>query len=88
MTQISQVSQGRDLLDDCVHCGFCLTTCPTYVLWGQEADSPRGRIHLMKMRRDGRETNTSTLVQHNDACLGCMASVTACPSGEHYDSLL
>jgi len=88
MTQVSQVSQGRDLLDDCVHCGFCLTTCPTYVLWGQEADSPRGRIHLMKMRRDGRETNTATFVQHIDACLGCMACVTACPSGVQYDSLL
>jgi glycolate oxidase iron-sulfur subunit len=88
MTQVSQVSQGRDLLDDCVHCGFCLPTCPTYVLWGQEADSPRGRIHLMKMRRDGRETNTATFVQHIDACLGCMACVTACPSGVQYDSLL
>jgi len=88
MTQVPQVSQGRDLLDDCVHCGFCLTTCPTYVLWGQEADSPRGRIHLMKMRRDGRETNTATFVQHIDACLGCMACVTACPSGVQYDSLL
>jgi len=88
MTQVSQVSHPRDLLDDCVHCGFCLTTCPTYVLWGQEADSPRGRIHLMKMRRDGRETNTATFVQHIDACLGCMACVTACPSGVQYDSLL
>ena len=88
MTQVSQASQGRDLLDDCVHCGFCLPTCPTYVLWGQEADSPRGRIHLMKMRRDGRETNTATFVQHIDACLGCMACVTACPSGVQYDSLL
>jgi glycolate oxidase iron-sulfur subunit len=88
MTEVSQVSHGRDLLDDCVHCGFCLPTCPTYVLWGQEADSPRGRIHLMKMRRDGRETNTTTFVQHIDACLGCMACVTACPSGVQYDSLL
>jgi glycolate oxidase iron-sulfur subunit len=88
MTGGSQVAQARDLLDDCVHCGFCLPTCPTYVLWGQEADSPRGRIHLMKMRRDGRETNTATFVQHIDACLGCMACVTACPSGVQYDSLL
>jgi glycolate oxidase iron-sulfur subunit len=88
MTQVSEMSHPRDLLDDCVHCGFCLTTCPTYVLWGQEADSPRGRIHLMKMRRDGRETNTATFVQHIDACLGCMACVTACPSGVQYDSLL
>ena len=71
-----------------MHCGFCLPTCPTYLLWGQEADSPRGRIHLMKLRRDGRDTNTSSFVQHIDACLGCMACVTACPSGVQYDSLL
>ena len=83
-----QHSPGRDLLDDCVHCGFCLPTCPTYVLWGQEADSPRGRIHLMKMRRDGRETNASSFVTHIDRCLGCMACVTACPSGVQYDALL
>ncbi len=83
-----QHSSGRDLLDDCVHCGFCLPTCPTYLLWGQEADSPRGRIHLMKMRRDGRETNASSFVKHIDLCLGCMACVTACPSGVQYDSLL
>ena len=78
----------RDLLDDCVHCGFCLPTCPTYLLWGQETDSPRGRIHLMRLRRDGRETNPHSFVQHIDTCLGCMACVTACPSGVQYDSLL
>ena len=71
-----------------MHCGFCLPTCPTYLLWGQEADSPRGRIHLMKLRRDGRETSTASFVQHIDTCLGCMACVTACPSGVQYDSLL
>lgn len=85
---MTQTVQDRDLLEDCVHCGFCLPTCPTYVLWGQESDSPRGRIHLMKMRRDGRETNTASFVQHIDTCLGCMACVTACPSGVQYDSLL
>jgi glycolate oxidase iron-sulfur subunit len=58
------------------------------VLWGQETDSPRGRIHLMKLRRDGRETNAARFVQHIDTCLGCMACVTACPSGVQYDSLL
>ncbi len=88
MTATHQHSTGRDLLDDCVHCGFCLPTCPTYLLWGQETDSPRGRIHLMKMRRDGRETSTAGFVQHIDTCLGCMACVTACPSGVQYDSLL
>jgi glycolate oxidase iron-sulfur subunit len=88
VTATHQHSTGRDLLDDCVHCGFCLPTCPTYLLWGQETDSPRGRIHLMKMRRDGRETSTAGFVQHIDTCLGCMACVTACPSGVQYDSLL
>jgi glycolate oxidase iron-sulfur subunit len=88
MSSTHQHAAGRDLLDDCVHCGFCLPTCPTYLLWGQEADSPRGRIHLMKLRRDGREASSASFVRHIDACLGCMACVTACPSGVQYDSLL
>ena len=58
------------------------------MLWGQETDSPRGRIHLMKLRRDGRDTNAESFVRHMDTCLGCMACVTACPSGVQYDSLL
>lgn len=65
-----------------------MPTCPTYLLWGQETDSPRGRIHLMKLRRDGRATNAESFVRHIDTCLGCMACVTACPSGVQYDSLL
>ncbi|RSM67679.1 glycolate oxidase [Actinoplanes sp. ATCC 53533] len=77
----------RDLVNDCVHCGFCLTTCPTYVLWGEEMDSPRGRIHLMKQGLDG-EPMSDTMVRHMDACLGCMACVTACPSGVRYDRLI
>ena len=85
---VQHSSHGRDLLDDCVHCGFCLPTCPTYLLWGQETDSPRGRIHLMKLRRDRRETGSESFVAHIDTCLGCMACVTACPSGVQYDSLL
>lgn len=76
-----------DIVNDCVHCGFCLTTCPTYVLWGEEADSPRGRIHLMKQGLDG-EPMTDSMVRHVDACLGCMACVTACPSGVRYDRLI
>ncbi|GAB3748561.1 heterodisulfide reductase-related iron-sulfur binding cluster [Yimella radicis] len=75
------------LLSDCVHCGFCLTTCPTYVLWGEEMDSPRGRIHLMKNVTEGAPLD-DTVVGHIDACLGCMACVTACPSGVQYDRLL
>ena len=76
-----------DLISDCVHCGFCLPTCPTYVLWGEEMDSPRGRIYLMKEGRDG-EPMTDSMVQHFDLCLGCMACVTACPSGVQYDRLI
>jgi glycolate oxidase iron-sulfur subunit len=74
-----------ELIDDCVHCGFCLPTCPTYVLWGEEMDSPRGRIVLMKQ---GHEGISAPLVEHLDNCLGCMACVTACPSGVQYDKLL
>ena len=77
-----------DLLDDCVHCGFCLPTCPTYTLWGEEMDSPRGRIVLMKEgMREGSELS-DVLVTHIDRCLGCMACVTACPSGVQYDKLI
>ncbi|MCO5310858.1 MAG: heterodisulfide reductase-related iron-sulfur binding cluster [Austwickia sp.] len=74
-------------LADCVHCGFCLPTCPTYVLWGQEMDSPRGRIYLMGAGLEGAPL-TQTMVGHFDACLGCMACVTACPSGVRYDELI
>jgi Fe-S oxidoreductase len=58
-----------DLINDCVHCGFCLPTCPTYVLWGEEADSPRGRIYLMETGLAG-EPMTDSMVQHFDRCLG------------------
>ncbi|NNG40467.1 (Fe-S)-binding protein [Flexivirga sp. ID2601S] len=76
-----------ELISDCVHCGFCLTTCPTYVLWGEEMDSPRGRIHLMQAGNEGTPM-TDEMAGHFDACLGCMACVTACPSGVQYDRLL
>ena len=75
------------LVGDCVHCGFCLPTCPTYVLWGEEMDSPRGRIHLMKQGLEGAPM-TDSMVAHWDACLGCMACVSACPSGVQYDRLI
>lgn len=76
-----------ELLDDCVHCGFCLPTCPTYVLWGEEMDSPRGRMDLMRAGTEGAPL-TSSMVGHLDACLGCMACVTSCPSGVQYDRLV
>ena len=75
-----------ELIDDCVHCGFCLATCPTYQLWGEEMDSPRGRIDLMRAGNEGAPL-TESMVGHFDACLGCMACVTACPSGVQYDRL-
>ncbi|MGW2215589.1 (Fe-S)-binding protein [Nonomuraea sp. NPDC001684] len=76
-----------ELIGDCVHCGFCLPTCPTYALWGEEMDSPRGRIHLMKQHVEGVPV-TPEMAGHFDACLGCMACVTACPSGVRYDRLI
>ncbi|MFI0482009.1 (Fe-S)-binding protein [Actinomadura sp. 9N215] len=76
-----------NLLSDCVHCGFCLPTCPTYVLWGEEMDSPRGRIHLMQQHADGTPLS-DPMVEHFDRCLGCMACVTSCPSGVQYDRLI
>lgn len=78
----------RDLLEDCVHCGFCLPACPTYVSWGEEMDSPRGRIDLMKGVAEGALALDATVAGHFDACLGCMACVTACPSGVRYDLLI
>jgi glycolate oxidase iron-sulfur subunit len=78
----------RDLLDDCVHCGFCLPTCPTYQLWGEEMDSPRGRIYLMDLAQKGEIDLQGPFTEHIDRCLGCMACVTACPSGVQYDRLL
>jgi glycolate oxidase iron-sulfur subunit len=78
----------RDLIDKCVHCGFCLPSCPTYLLWGEEMDSPRGRIYLMKAAIDERMPLSDAFVSHFDACLGCMACVTACPSGVQYGPLI
>ena len=77
----------KDLIEDCVHCGFCLPTCPTYHLWGEEMDSPRGRIVLMSEAEQGAELS-APMVTHWDRCLGCMACVTACPSGVQYDKLI
>lgn len=84
MTEISQ-----ELISDCVHCGFCLPTCPTYgPLWQEEMDSPRGRIYLMQGLVDGSISLSDTVVEHFDRCLGCMACVTACPSGVRYGTLI
>jgi len=77
-----------ELLNACVHCGFCLQTCPTYTLWGKEQDSPRGRIHLMNMAIAGEAELTDLYVSHFDHCLGCMACATSCPSGLKYGKLI
>jgi glycolate dehydrogenase iron-sulfur subunit len=79
---------ARELIDQCVHCGFCLPVCPTYVLWNEEMDSPRGRIYLMKLTSDGKSEMNPLWVSHFDSCLGCMACMTACPSGVDYSKLI
>jgi glycolate oxidase iron-sulfur subunit len=75
-------------IDTCVHCGFCLPACPTYALWGEEMDSPRGRVYLMKAAVEGRAPIDASFVRHFDRCLGCLACVTACPSGVPYGPLV
>jgi glycolate oxidase iron-sulfur subunit len=76
------------LIDACVHCGFCLSTCPSYRVLGKEMDSPRGRIYLMDAINEGEAPLSPTSVQHFDSCLGCLACVTTCPSGVQYDQLI
>ena len=84
----SETRDMNDLISDCVHCGFCLPACPTYRSWGNEMDSPRGRIDLMKGLQEGVIALDATVTAHFDQCLGCMGCVTACPSGVRYDRLI
>jgi glycolate oxidase iron-sulfur subunit len=79
---------SKKIIETCVHCGFCLPVCPTYVLWHEEMDSPRGRIYLMKLAGEGQAEMNSQWVSHFDSCLGCMACMTACPSGVDYGKLI
>jgi glycolate oxidase iron-sulfur subunit len=77
-----------DLISDCVHCGFCLPTCPSYIAFEEEMDSPRGRIVLMRVGHEDEAEISPEMTTHFDRCLGCMACVTACPSGVQYDRLI
>jgi glycolate oxidase iron-sulfur subunit len=77
-----------DLISDCVHCGFCLPTCPSYLVFENEMDSPRGRIVQMRVAHEPGSTLSPQMTTHLDRCLGCMACVTACPSGVKYDRLI
>ncbi|MCC5634872.1 4Fe-4S dicluster domain-containing protein [Nostoc sp. CHAB 5844] len=76
------------LIDTCVHCGFCLSTCPSYRVIGKEMDSPRGRIYLMDAINEGEIALNTATVEHFDTCLGCLACVSTCPSGVQYDKLI
>ena len=80
--------RSNEILRACVHCGFCTATCPTYQVLGDELDSPRGRIYLIKeMLESGRKPDKKT-VTHIDRCLSCLACMTTCPSGVHYMHLV
>ncbi len=84
----SKNSPKQNLIDTCVHCGFCLSTCPSYRVIGKEMDSPRGRIYLMDAINKGNAVLDETTTQHFDSCLGCLACVSTCPSGVEYDKLI
>jgi glycolate oxidase iron-sulfur subunit len=83
-----QVADSEQILRTCVHCGFCTATCPTYVLLGDELDSPRGRIYLIKDMLENDRPATADVVKHIDRCLSCLACMTTCPSGVHYMHLV
>lgn len=84
----AQNPPDTSVIDSCVHCGFCLSTCPSYRVIGKETDSPRGRIYLMDAINEGTVPFSEVAVQHFDTCLGCLACVTTCPSGVQYDKLI
>jgi glycolate oxidase iron-sulfur subunit len=90
LTQLADpdIAEADKILRACVHCGFCTATCPTYVLLGDELDSPRGRIYLIKEMLEKDKPPTPEVVKHIDRCLSCLACMTTCPSGVHYMHLV
>src|SRR5690606_19532630 len=82
------IAEADKILRACVHCGFCTATCPTYVLLGDELDSPRGRIYLIKQMFEQDRDATEVEARHLDRCLSCLACMTTCPSGVHYMHLV
>jgi glycolate oxidase iron-sulfur subunit len=82
------IAEADKILRACVHCGFCTATCPTYVLLGDELDSPRGRIYLIKEMLEKDKPPTAEVVKHIDRCLSCLACMTTCPSGVNYMHLV
>src|SRR5450631_3124160 len=90
LTQLAdpQTYASEKILRACVHCGFCTATCPTYVLLGDELDSPRGRIYLIKEMLEKNRPPTPGVVKHIDRCLSCLACMTTCPSGVNYMHLV
>ena len=84
----ADVAESEKILRTCVHCGFCTATCPTYVLLGDELDSPRGRIYLIKDMLENDRPATEKVVTHIDRCLSCLSCMTTCPSGVHYMHLV
>src|SRR5438874_12799304 len=84
----SDTAESEKILRKCVHCGFCTATCPTFVLLGDELDSPRGRIYLIKEMLERAQPATATVVKHIDRCLSCLSCMTTCPSGVNYMHLV
>ena len=82
------VRESEKILRTCVHCGFCTATCPTYLLLGDELDSPRGRIYLIKDMLENDKPASADVVRHVDRCLSCLSCMTTCPSGVHYMHLV
>src|SRR5579862_7665692 len=81
-------ASAEAVIRKCVHCGFCLATCPTYTLLGDELDSPRGRIYLMKDMLENARPPSAQVVKHVDRCLSCLSCMTTCPSGVDYRRLV